>query len=66
MQAAKIFKVPRADIAIIDGHQIWMKAAHGPQAKGPALSRESSLVSYMLLSEKKEVMVVEDTAEDGR
>lgn len=66
VQAAKIFKVPHVEIAIIDRHRIWIKAAHGAPAKGLELSRELSLTSYMLLNEKKEVMVVEDTAEDGR
>lgn len=66
MQAAKIFKVPYAAIAIIDRQRVWFKAVHSKTMKVYEEPRETSFAAYMLLNEKPEVMVVEDTKEDGR
>ena len=66
MQAAKIFKVPYAAVAIIDRKRVWMKAIHSVNERTYEVPRDTSFASFMLLNEKKEVMVVEDTQEDGR
>ena len=66
MQAAKIFKVPTAAICIYDRQRLWIKSLHSLKQKVTEVPRESSFCSYMLLSPKQEVMVVEDTHEDGR
>ena len=66
MQAAKIFKVPYAAVAIIDRKRVWMKAIHSANERTYEVPRDTSFASFMLLNEKKEVMVVEDTQEDGR
>lgn len=58
--------MPTASIAIIDRQRVWMKAIHSRSHKLWEEPRETSFVAYMLLSDKREVLVVEDTKEDAR
>lgn len=70
MQAAKIFNVPLASIGILDRKRIWLKAIHNTSGlegdKVRELPREKSFTAHMLLNDKHEVMVIEDSLEDGR
>ena len=70
MQAAKIFNVPLASISILDKKRIWIKSIHNDcgldNEKVRELPREKSFTAHMLLNEKHEVMVIEDSLEDGR
>lgn len=71
VQAAKIFNVPLASIGILDGKRIWVKALYHAGLPADArrvkeLPRHKSFMAHMLLSEKQEVMVVEDALEDSR
>lgn len=71
MQAANIFNVPMASIVILDRKRVWLKAAYNTARQAGSkkvlqVPREFSFTAHMLLSEKHEVMVVEDALEDGR
>lgn len=70
MQAAKIFNVPLASIGIVDRKRIWIKSTHNDSSQGNEkvreLPREKSFTAHMLLNDKHEVMVIEDSLEDGR
>lgn len=60
--AAQIFRVPMAMLTLIDDTRIWVKAGVGPLP--PWWDRSQSVCS--LVTSTNELLIVEDTATEGR
>jgi len=67
LQAARLFDVPLVGIIIADNDRLWWKSLHCTIAKKwTETPRERTPTSYLILSGKLEVLVVEDSQEDAR
>jgi len=62
-----MFATPYASITMLDNQRLWVKAmCSSDGTKFSEVPRDTSVSAHMLLSEKREVLIVEDILEDTR